>query len=72
MKVDSYGANYGYRFLTDGTVWYYSTDKKSSKGTYKISTNGTMINVNDSLFDNNFAVSGNYLFIGEATYMRVN
>ena len=52
MKVDSYGANYGYRFLTDGTVWYYSTDKKSSKGTYKISTNGTMINVNDSLFDN--------------------
>ena len=72
MRTDSYGVNYGYRFLSDGTVWYYSTDKKSSKGTYKISTKGTMINVNNSLFDENLAVSGKYLFIDAAVYMKVD
>lgn len=66
------GKNMAIDFLPDGTVWYYSTDKKSNKGTYKISTNGTMINVNDSVFDNYIAVSGNYLFIGGATYMRID
>lgn len=72
MRVDSYGAKSGYRFLSDGTVWYYSTDKKSSKGTYKISTNGTMLNINDSTVEYNYALVGNYLFVGGAIYKKVD
>lgn len=68
--VNDYGKNYGYRFLSDGTCYQYSSDGSTYKTTWALSTNGTKILIGE-LSDYNIAIIGEYLYLNASGFQKV-
>lgn len=65
---NKFGETSGYRFLENGTYYYYSTDGTTYKGTYTIYQNTIKLSGDIMYGGYNFSVIGNYIVIGGNDY----